>query len=1569
MKVSNISKILYVLIISMTFLSLFSDLASADYNLPCCIPQVFDSFHPSPICQIPQYSFVCGEEPILDYSIQQSNCCDASNQFNPVYTKVGCCCNGNVPTYLDYTSTNDYGELYLVTEVACEDRSSSYNFVEESDPTKCSQICSGQTGTTTPTYTNFVQVNGFTFGEFEDGTKIELSNVAIDVYDGNTNINTFLVQNKYNYLLDNQFCFNSTHENVECARDDLPKGVVLTFRASLIDDSEYLDDYPNGLNCNLPDNYNFNFQTDKNDLELVLDCEELSAPCTPVWVLDCENNDDCYTISNSCQDYTDNYGNTDGIKECLTTQVGEDDGWGECVQEGLSFYQSRQIHDLNHCGIIDGKPATIRYCDTFEPEESLCHNGQIDVGEDCDFDATTGDEIYPTSVQLNDEGIPSCSYYSGLMDPEEGVSGVTCSQNCKVDLLNCLPACGPVCLGGTQCEVCPNCIGATNCDLSCNNEYPTFMFESKTNLTTFTQTHTIQLGTKQSPITNIFDNYLFNINKVNYLANIKFFEMNNDVQIEWNFNSSCNEKLAYHEISMCEVTETNGNYICNLDDFDIIRTPNKNWVFENSLKAGKTYCFDVCSYIKSPSTTPIKNCYSELLGEGYENGICVKIPTEADYCMDEHPEGMNCVWDGTKIVKGGCAQFADYIPATSSATLKTLTNLTLTKISCANDELCVETQSSPGAICKDEEPCWRCNGLFGLFSTYSLSTQKEDGFVCEDFQNINGTSQSELEDEENPFKLCYKDESLTTLPKFDSCNQVKSCYDYKSNYACENDPCFKFSEIQNGVSANNECAWTWYDKELGIGVCKSTIEEHQECTRCEKDSPIGYCNEDLCQNNYGECYFKDELVNSNLSIDGELKNYLKNLEPNRNTNPNQYTPRCIAKQDMACVLYDKKEDCIGGTTEQSFVLNSIYESNDSTYGIGNALINSNPNYVLSGNNEKTSSNDYFKFGTCVWNDEIGCHKNSDYNYEITNNNDVLIEDDCDFSNLILLSNCIKDNITPTTTFNWESEVDYTEYNENYPTNLPIYGANQIHLMSFSVEDNVWKTGSNTPTFGDIDTFVTFLKVNDSNFEDGDLVCYNCNLNNEICTLSATADVVTLPSDKSSFGTKCELYPNTKIYDVKMENFFSNSGIYLMKYFSQDRALNMEEVQEKLIYVDAEAPEINYSELQETGIISIDNYKTNLTIQFNTSEMAYCTANLTKYVTENQLQNIQVADIVYQFNDTFKTTYYYLYDGLYNMNIACKDIFGNINVEDHEIFIEGDKSIYNVSPRGEVYLPNDASNVLLELSTIANSTCRFAINYPLTNGLPSFRDMETKCKNCVFNSQSADKVILTSQGLVTIEDEEVENSYHYMSFLNAIDLQYEFIPKTPESKTYSIYTACQNKDTNELTEKSPADTISLTIDGLPPTSNVLENENQYQEDYVEYANERILTLTCDDTNPNSYNQFGCNKIYYCLSDNNLARNQTFNNNKKASLSKEELENYCQNDNLKQTTENELDLTISYIRNDLGSCSNCYLMFYSDDEGQNTESLIHVVNPKVRDVKFDEAKVYAYNSTNQQVIVKK
>ncbi len=140
------------------------------------------------------------------------------------------------------------------------------------------------------------------------------------------------------------------------------------------------------------------------------------------------------------------------------------------------------------------------------------------------------------------------------------------------------------------------------------------------------------------------------------------------------------------------------------------------------------------------------------------------------------------------------------------------------------DSLCVGPNENGEALCLKGADCGAIGNPFGLFATEEM---------CLDSGEIQNA--------------CYYDYSPTVVDACYSCGDIQSCFEYRSQDACDDDSCY--------ISKQPGCYYQEFNNELGKGLCiQQNYTGTEYCHLC--DDPFIPCDQPLCTE-LGLCYFDE----------------------------------------------------------------------------------------------------------------------------------------------------------------------------------------------------------------------------------------------------------------------------------------------------------------------------------------------------------------------------------------------------------------------------------------------------------------------------------------------------------------------------------------------------------------------------------------------------------------------------------------------------------------------------------------------------------------------------------------
>lgn len=1124
----------------------------------------------------------------------------------------------------------------------------------------------------------------------------------------------------------------------------------------------------------------------------------------------------------------ENMENEDVLGITLTCDFPEDQcvesydfgAWGPCYlpidQDHYVKTRTWTYADDNTCQLIPPSFQLIQYCD----EETTCDGTQLDIGEMCD-----GTNFIDNRNTCEDWG---------YITPDD-VEGLACTSTCTVDVSQCEGQCGNACDSIAKCD-CEICIDNPLCSYGENPVCSVWLGQTEA-------IDTLDIEPESTPLA------------------LQYYEGTRDVSVYWNFGGElgCNKETMVNSftVKICEEDPANHN-TCRpetpIKEFSLPKeTLSQKFddILEKNYDPEQTrYCYNICANMRDTRTI----CAYD------EEWACSDSGDQI--CLDTREPGRNCEQEGDHELVVGC----------DSRTLR-YDEFDTCDPNTVPGEICVETQyvegstnpANQGAMCKEVGACEQCGGLFGMFS--------------ELFTGANGLSVMYLGNQQSCSNLeaqniCYVTSSLTDLfPEegdysiyhdimsskdfYASCEYVNDCYDYKIQSSCEQNTC---RIINNSIDV---CEWSWFNEELGIGVCNPTNEELEDCTKCDIDSPLGFCTSDMCED-YGNCYYVE-----NENVEQQILSTTHDVVQGFGSSK---IPTCVHARDMACALYNDEDSCEGGT-ESSIDVNVIYENNELKYNGGSL--------------EQTSfSNDTFNFGDCVWLEEDNrCIKNSDGFSTFNNGN----RDDCEVENPNDLD-CYRDVSPPITTLSLREPEQVQQIQTEGSLNMPIYGKNEINNIQFSVSDNYFVENldarfSLTYVVDDIYDYYNHMAD-----EENDFMLYIPN--------NGADEIIDNPLSPN--------FPRISMTPDGIIPFEADThGVHILRYFSVDKALNLEPIQEAEIFIDAMPPVVTLTHSISSFKIDEDRWLSNLSISASWDEDAYVTARLTS---GNGAFSFPVGNVEV-YGRSFLTLYPFLQDDIYTLSLYKTDDYLNAITDEYEIIVEGDLSINSPYPRG-LKVRSIPDTQIISINTSLPGVCKFDTNY----------------NNRLYESANYD-FIPSNGGL------------HHSFLINESFASEQGWTWPLSNGSYYFFPSCEFEDGN-ITEDSRADTIFFHIDGASPQTTLYRLDGTEFEFEPVYTAGLTLNISCsDENNLNILSPFGCDYTVVCGRDD-------ANTDGYDELEQDDCDMYY-NVFLGSEFEDENMVQLGFNAQDHNLM---VLWYYSVDNGGNKEE-IKTARLPIRDVEFN------------------
>ncbi len=298
---------------------------------------------------------------------------------------------------------------------------------------------------------------------------------------------------------------------------------------------------------------------------------------------------------------------------------------------------------------------------------------------------------------------------------------------------------------------------------------------------------------------------------------------------------------------------------------------------------------------------------------------------------------------------------------------------------CSSDQICVR-ESQSVTRCLSANQCDLCNRPFGVFSQSASFIQYTQGALFGGiYRNDTNVFDCSVQSLISPQAVgCYLDSSKTVVDKYDSCADVKSCYDYNSAAACGQKKC----------TPSLNCQWSSYSNysDFRIGVCK----------------PVGI------DSNKQDC----AEFNNALTRGGGLRDYIFNKVFSAETGNvakelcSLYGDACFYKASTQSCLNKDQVTCYDYGSSQSECEGAAGQSNPVNINVTWGAIPGQGVIKKSGSNKILQrSNDAVGIGLCRFTNT--CIKDADKS----------LSSDCDPSD----ASCGLDVSPPNTS------IDYTEY--------------------------------------------------------------------------------------------------------------------------------------------------------------------------------------------------------------------------------------------------------------------------------------------------------------------------------------------------------------------------------------------------------------------------------------------------------------------------------------------------------------------------------------------------------------
>ena len=719
----------------------------------------------------------------------------------------------------------------------------------------------------------------------------------------------------------------------------------------------------------------------------------------------------------------------------------------------------------------------------------------------------------------------------------------------------------------------------------------------------------------------------------------------------------------------------------------ISASPAQNSLLDSGVEWGQTYTYSIRA----------------IYGQGISNPIETTITMGSEDCENRYQQSR---WD--TFCRTGALDIRKTVWTCNAQ------NVVVPSLNCADrdgageDYYCAQLTSG-NAECKDAGMCSISGDPFGLY--YSRD-------MCYGASNA--------QDAPN---YCYYDYSDSIVNQCESCLNVESCFNYRSQDACDINNCLgDVCTWVNGAS-NSEPLIDYglinlpasVTPETGQGYCvEEKYNDDDQCSLCSASATLfenNYCTAQVCTN-LGRCFANSDVSSCNSCGD-------------------------VPSADANCYTYSTELECTASSGIQR-----------TPYG------------------DITLSQDRCGWGRCLWQGEVNgfssgsCVKDSDVN----------TQDDCaSFTSGGELRACRIDNSPPRTKI--------------VPVGVPI--VSQVYPnVTFEGDDSYHLQGSQRNKMGLLGYCVTNADVQASS----------------VCT-----HYIEIP------------YVGNTPYELVTANVLDsipervNGETYRIRFYSQDKYKNREQLQEAFIFVDNVAPEF---EIEETSSTVGD--RTTLTAYLvGTSEAMGCSFALEQILPLGQTQT----QVVGREEQNKEVTFTDLPGILYNLSVTCRDDQGNEQIHGALYTFDQEERITILQPALQSAIAS--STIQFKISTVAGARCEL------------YHRSE---KVADFTSDDAGKLHQTI-----------------------------LIPGFIEQEYAAEYKAvCYELLTEEVYE----DYFHFTIDFTPPETQIVLREASREERPTQFGWEKSFIREAMVDFECSAQGFACDKTFYCLGEGceNVANTQ-------------------------------------------------------------------------------------------------
>lgn len=295
------------------------------------------------------------------------------------------------------------------------------------------------------------------------------------------------------------------------------------------------------------------------------------------------------------------------------------------------------------------------------------------------------------------------------------------------------------------------------------------------------------------------------------------------------------------------------------------------------------------------------------------------------------------------------------------------------------------------------------------------------------------------------------------------------------------------------------------------------------------------------------------------------------------------------------------------------------------------------------------------------------------------------------------------------------------------------------------------------------------------------------------------------------------YPTYAVRNSKIIKTIAADDFYILTYYSEDKAHNLEEVKSMRFFVDGQAPTVtvdyDYTPV-ETGE---DNWTSKVDVAIkatdNVDSLVACSAELingpARFFAIDKLEDELISERTIHYSG--------VPDGYNVFHYECRDKAGNIDSGSVQITVEGDRSLTQARPNTAL---NYHTDIELGVTSAKASACKYS------TGINNFDYMENQFS-------TVDGIVHTA-----------------------------IVSADPQLLHHRYYVKCKITDTGAVVG-GKNDEIRFTVDEIAPVTSVKDLSGTCAANWMHSNFEMVLDCLDQPQRRQDFPaEFGCSKTYYC-----------------------------------------------------------------------------------------------------------